>query len=139
MATGDGLRVNRTVIIPPDELDVRFAASGGPGGQHANRSNTRVDLRFDVMASSALSRRQKERVVERLGPIVRVVVDAERSQARNRAIAADRLAARLFAALRVPTARVATKPSRAARARRLEAKRRRSDVKRQRSRPPTDE
>ncbi len=139
MAAGEGLRVNRTVLIPADELDVRFAASGGPGGQHANRSNTRVDLRFDVLASSALGPRQKERVIERLGPIIRVVVDAERSQSRNRAIASQRLAAKLAGALRVPTARVATKPSRAAKARRLDAKRIRGDVKRKRSRPPTED
>ncbi|MDQ6696617.1 MAG: aminoacyl-tRNA hydrolase [Actinomycetota bacterium] len=139
MAAGDGLRVNRTVVIPIDELDVRFAASGGPGGQHANRSNTRVDLRFDVVASSALGPRQKERVVERLGPVIRVVVDAERSQTRNRAIANQRLAEKLARALRIPTARVATKPSRAAKARRLDAKRIRGDVKRQRSRPPADD
>ncbi len=139
MAAGDGLRVNRTVVIPIDELDVRFAASGGPGGQHANRSNTRVDLRFDVVASSALGPRQKERVVERLGPVIRVVVDAERSQTRNRAIANQRLAEKLARALRIPTARVATKPSRAAKARRVDAKRIRGDVKRQRSRPPADD
>lgn len=139
MAAADGLRVNRTVVIPPDELDVRFAASGGPGGQHANRSNTRVDLRFDVLASSALGPRQKERVVDRLGPVIRVVVDAERSQARNRTIANQRLAEKLAGALRVPTARVATKPSRAAKARRLDAKRIRGDVKRQRGRRTTDD
>jgi len=139
VAAEGGLRVNRTVVIPTDELDVRFASSGGPGGQHANRSNTRVDLRFDILASSALGPRQKERVIERLGPVIRVVVDAERSQARNRAIANQRLAAKLAQALRVPTARVATKPSRAAKARRLDAKRIRGDVKRQRSRPPTDD
>lgn len=127
------------MVIPADELDVRFAASGGPGGQHANRSNTRVDLRFDVSASSALGPRQKERVIERLGPVIRVVVDAERSQTRNRGIANQRLAAKLAEALRVPTARVATKPSRAAKARRLDAKRIRGDVKRQRSRPPTED
>jgi ribosome-associated protein len=139
VAADDGLRVNRTVVIPTDELDVRFASSGGPGGQHANRSNTRVDLRFDVLASSALGPCQKERVIERLGPVIRVVVDAERSQTRNRAIANQRLAAKLAQALRVRTARVATKPSRAAKARRLDAKRIRGDVKRQRSRPPTDD
>jgi ribosome-associated protein len=139
VAADAGLRVNRTVVIPTDELEVRFAASGGPGGQHANRSNTRVDLRFDVSASSALGPRQKERVIERLGPVIRVVVDAERSQNRNRAIANQRLATKLAAALRVPTARVATKPSRAAKARRLDAKRIRGDVKRQRSRPVKDD
>jgi ribosome-associated protein len=139
VAGEEGVRVNRTVVIPVHELDVRFAASGGPGGQHANRSNTRVDLRFDVLASSALGSRQKQRVVERLGPVIRVVVDAERSQMRNRAIANQRLASKLAGALRVPTARVATKPSRAAKARRLDAKRMRGDVKRQRTRPPTDD
>lgn len=139
MAGDDDLRVNRSVVIPGEELDVRFVASGGPGGQHANRSNTRVDLRFDVIASGALSARQKERVVERLGPLIRVVVDDERSQLRNRVIAGQRLAQKLAGALRVPTARVATKPSRAAKGRRLDAKRIRSDVKRQRGRPRADD
>lgn len=135
----EGLRVNRALVIPLGDLDERFVTSGGPGGQHANRSNTRVDLRFDVEASSALSANQKERIVDRLGPVVRVVVDEERSQGRNRSIARRRLAARLAAALRVPTPRVGTKPSRAAKARRLDAKRQRSETKEQRSRPRTDE
>lgn len=133
------LRVNRTVSIPVEELEVRFSPSGGPGGQHANRSNTRVELRFDVESSSALGRGQKEVIIARLGPVVRVVVDSERSQARNRAIAAQRLATRLASALRVPAARIATRPSRAAHGRRLNAKRHRSTIKRQRGRPSMDE
>jgi len=139
MTQKDGVRVNRTVVVPYAELDERFMTSGGPGGQHANRSNTRVDLRFDVQRSDALDRRQKDRILERLGPVVRVVVDAERSQARNRALAQQRLAARLAGALRVPTRRVATRPTRAAKVRRLDAKRQRGETKQQRGRPTDDD
>src|SRR5437879_5668668 len=92
-----GLRVNSSLSIPWGELEWRFTPSGGPGGQHANRSSTRVELRFDVEASSSLGPRQRERVLSALGPIVRVVADDERSQARNRALAAERLAGRLAA------------------------------------------
>ena len=139
MPADDDLRVNRSLVIPLGDLDERFVTSGGPGGQHANRSNTRVDLRFDVEGSSALSARQKARIIERLGPLVRVVVDEERSQGRNRALARQRLADRLAAALRVATPRVATKPSRAAKGRRLDAKRQRGETKQQRARPRPDE
>ena len=95
------LSVNRSLRIPLDELEWRFSASGGPGGQHANRSNTRVELRFDVTSSPSLGPRQRARLLEKLGPSVRVVVDAERSQSRNRVLALSRLAERLAAALRV--------------------------------------
>ena len=98
----DALRVNRTLSIPLDELEWRFTPSGGPGGQHANRSNTRVELRFDVAGSPSLGPRQRARLIERLGPLVRVTVDAERSQLRNRAIALERLADRLGVALETP-------------------------------------
>lgn len=136
-AVEDVLRVNRSLRIPLDELEWRFMPSGGPGGQHANRSNTRAEVRFDIAVSPSLGPRQRTRLLERLGPTVRITVDAERSQTRNRAIAQQRLAERLEAALRVDKPRRPTAPTAAARRRRLEAKRHRSEQKRQR-RPPTE-
>ena len=130
---GDVLQVSRTCAIPLSELAWRFTPSGGPGGQHANRSNTRVELTFDVEASAAFGPIQRERVLRSLGAVVRVVVDDERSQLRNRDIALDRLRARIAAALVVPKERRATKPSKAAKQRRLDDKKRRSDIKRMRS------
>ncbi|MFP5487750.1 MAG: alternative ribosome rescue aminoacyl-tRNA hydrolase ArfB [Acidimicrobiia bacterium] len=135
----DELVVTRTVRIPRSELQVSFTASGGPGGQHANRSNTRVDLRFDVEASTAFSAAQRARVVERLGPEVRVVVDDERSQMRNRSLAEERLVARLQSALHVERPRRATKPTKGSQRRRMDAKSRRGEVKRQRRRPTHDD
>ena len=131
----DDLRVNGGLTIPGTELAERFMPSGGPGGQHANRSNTRVELRFDVAASTTLSDSQRRRITEVLGDDVRVVVDDERSQHRNRDIARERLAGRLRNALRRETARRPTKPSRGARERRLKEKKRRSEIKAQRRRP----
>jgi ribosome-associated protein len=138
MASVEGLRVNRTVTIPWSEVEVRTGPSGGPGGQHANRSHTRVDVRFDVESSEALGPRQRARVLERLGSVVRVVADDERSQARNRELAMERLAARLAAALHVDRPRRPTKPTRGAVERRLDAKRRQSERKRSRARPADD-
>lgn len=135
----DDLIVTRSVRIPRHELEVSFSTSGGPGGQHANRSRTRVDLRFDVASSSAFGPVQRQRVIERLGEEVRVVVDDERSQLRNRALAEQRLAERLRSALHVERGRRPTRPTKAAKARRRDAKRRRSDVKRQRRRPSIDD
>lgn len=131
----DDLRVNGALTIPGTELAERFMPSGGPGGQHANRSNTRVELRFDVAASTTLSDSQRSRITELLGDDVRVVVDDERSQHRNRDIARERLAGRLRNALRRETRRRPTKPSRGARERRLKEKKRRSEIKAQRRRP----
>ena len=133
------LSVNRSLRIPLDELEWRFSASGGPGGQHANRSNTRVEVRFDVESSPSLGPRQRSRLLERLGPSVRVVVDAERSQLRNRGLALSRLAERLAGALRVDTPRTATRPTAGSRERRLAEKRHRSEQKQQRRRPPADD
>jgi ribosome-associated protein len=133
------LSVNRSLRIPLDELEWRFSASGGPGGQHANRSNTRVEVRFDVESSPSLGPRQRARLLERLGPSVRVVVDAERSQLRNRALALSRLADRLAGALRVDAPRTATRPTAGSRERRLAEKRHRSERKQQRRRPPADD
>lgn len=129
------LRVTRSCAVPLDELEWRFSGAGGPGGQHANTANTRVEVRFDVAGSPSLGPRQRARLLERVGPVVRVVASDERSQARNRALALERLAARLAEGLRVERPRVATKPSRAAKRARLEGKRRRSEVKRGRAKP----
>jgi ribosome-associated protein len=135
LGVADVLRVTPSCAIPLDELEWRFTASGGPGGQHANTANTRAEVRFDVAGSPSLGPRQRARLLERLGPVVRVVADDERSQARNRALALDRLRARLADGLRVLPPRRPTAPSAGARQRRLDEKRRRGEVKRQRNRP----
>ena len=126
------LRVNRNLRIPLEELSWRFTGSGGPGGQHANTANTKVELRFDVASSAALGPRQRSRLLERLGPVVRVVASDERSQHRNRQLALDRLAQRLASALATSPTRVPTAPSRGAVERRLAEKRRRGEQKRSR-------
>jgi ribosome-associated protein len=133
----DFIRVTRSVSIPRSEIDYRFSRSSGPGGQHAQKSDTRVEATFDVEASSALSETQKRRVVARAGRVLRTVAQDERSQWRNRELATERLAETLREALRVPRRRRSTKPTQASVERRLEQKRRRSDVKRLR-RPPPD-
>ncbi len=125
------------IQIPEAEFEWRFATSGGPGGQHANRSNTRAELTFDVETSTAIPAEVKPRVVERLGSVVRVVEDGSRSQRRNRAVAAKRLHAMVEAAIAPdPPRRRATKPTRSAKEKRLTSKRRRSRVK-ERRRPPS--
>ncbi|MFP5375378.1 MAG: alternative ribosome rescue aminoacyl-tRNA hydrolase ArfB [Acidimicrobiia bacterium] len=134
-----GLRVTSSLTIPLEELEWRFSRSGGPGGQHANTADTRVEVRFDVAGSASLGPRQRARLVERLGASVRVVASDSRSQARNRELALERLRARLAEGLRVEPARRPTRPSAAAGQRRLRDKRQRSERKRQRSeRPPED-
>lgn len=132
------IRVTPTLAIPRAELRFRFGPSGGPGGQHANRASTRVELRFDVATSPSLGPRQRARLLERIGPELRVVVDEERSQARNRAIAVDRLVERLAAGLRVERPRRPTAPGRAATERRLAEKHLRSERKRERRVRPDD-
>jgi ribosome-associated protein len=129
------LRVTRSVAIPFDELEWRFTGSGGPGGQHANTSNTKVEVRFDVEHSPSLGPRQRARILERLGRTVRVTASERRSQAQNRELALERLRGRLAGALHVDPSRVATKPSRAEKRRRVDRKRAHGDVKRQRQRP----
>jgi ribosome-associated protein len=131
----DGLRVGRRLVIPPEELEWRFSASGGPGGQHANTANTRVELIFDVANSAALGPRQRTRLLERLGPVVRVVVRDQRSQTRNRQIALERLAQRLEEALRAQRPRRPTQPTEASRQRRLRDKQLRSARKQERRAP----
>jgi ribosome-associated protein len=135
----DDLEVTPSVRIPRSELGVSFSTSGGPGGQHANKTATRVELRFDVATSSAFTETQRERVIGRIGSDVRVVADDTRSQLRNRELAEQRLVERLQAALHVERARRPTRPSKASQRRRVDAKQRRSNVKRQRRRPGTDD
>jgi ribosome-associated protein len=132
---GESIRVTRSVVLPLAEVDLQVSRSSGPGGQHAQKSETRVVAVFDVEASNALTDAQKRRVISRAGPVLRAVAQDERSQARNRELALERLVASLRDALRVERKRVATKPTKAARERRLDQKRHRSQVKRLR-RPP---
>ena len=134
---GESIRVTRSVVLPLAEVSFRFSRSSGPGGQHAQKSETRVEALFDVESSKALTDAQKRRVISRAGPVLRAVAQDERSQRRNRELALERLVEQLRRALRVERKRVPTKPSAAARKRRLEQKRRRSDTKRLR-RPPGD-
>ena len=134
----DPLRVGRGVAIPLAEVELRASRSSGPGGQHANVTASRIEAVFDVRASRALSEEQKRRVMARVGPRLTAVAQDSRSQARNRELALERLRGRLAAALAVPRSRRATKPSRGARERRLEAKRRAGEKKRARRRPEPD-
>jgi len=133
----ESIRVTRSVSIPRAEIELRFSRSSGPGGQHAQKSDTRVEAVFDVEASSALSEGQRRRVIAKAGPVLRAVAQDERSQWRNRELATERLVEQLREALRVPRRRRPTRPTKAAVEKRLERKRRRSDVKRLR-RPPPD-
>jgi ribosome-associated protein len=134
---GESIRVTRSVVLPLGEVQFRFSRSSGPGGQHAQKAETRVEALFDVEASDALTDRQKQRVVARAGQVLRAIAQDERSQTRNRELALERLVEQLRAALRVERRRLATKPTAASRERRLEQKRRRSSVKRLR-RPPDE-
>jgi ribosome-associated protein len=135
----ESLPVRPGVTIPLSEIDVRATRSSGPGGQHANVTASRVVASFDVAASEALSAEQRARIMSRLGPRVTAAAQDTRSQHRNRELALERLAGRLAHALEVRRARTATRPTAAARQRRLDAKRRRGDVKRARRRPAGDE
>jgi ribosome-associated protein len=133
---GESIRVTRSVAIPRSEIELRFSRSSGPGGQHAQKTESRVEAVFDVEASTALSAAQKRRVTTRVGPVLRAVSQDERSQLRNREAAVERLVESLREALRVPRRRVPTAPTAAARERRLAEKKRRGEVKRLRRPPP---
>jgi ribosome-associated protein len=135
---GESIRVTRSVSIPAGEIRLRVSRSSGPGGQHANTAETRVEAVFDVDASTALTERQKQRVKTAAGPVLRAVAQDERSQARNRDLAVERLVAKLRVALRVERRRVPTRPTRASVERRLQGKRRRSTTKRRRAAPPEE-
>jgi ribosome-associated protein len=134
----ESIRVSRSVSLPVSEIELRVSRSSGPGGQHAQKSSTRVDATFDVDASGALTEVQKRRVIARAGPVLRAVAQDERSQLRNRELAVERLVEKLRAALAVPRRRRATAPTAGSRERRLATKRRRAQTKRLR-RPPADE
>jgi ribosome-associated protein len=126
------LRVSRSLVIPLEEFEWRFSGSGGPGGQHANTSNTRVECVFSIATSPSLGPRQREKLLARFGPVLRVVAADERSQLRNRDLALGRMGDRLAAALVEERRRISTKPTRASKERRLQTKRVRSTTKQQR-------
>ncbi|MDQ3987282.1 MAG: aminoacyl-tRNA hydrolase [Actinomycetota bacterium] len=140
----DDVRVNRSLTIPGDEIKFRFTPSGGPGGQHANRSSTRVELTWNVGSSPSLGPRQREKLRTRLARRIdssgtlRLSSDAHRSQTRNRDEVLKRLATLVADALRPTRARVATQPTTAARERRLRTKKKRSETKKLRKVPSED-
>ena len=127
--------VTRSVAIPLAEIELRASRSSGPGGQHANVTDSRVEASFDAASSPSLDEAQRARVLARCGPVVRGVAQDARSQARNRELALERLRDRLARALHVPRTRRATRPTRASRVRREQAKRRQSQRKSDRRRP----
>jgi ribosome-associated protein len=137
-APGAVLRVDRGVAIPMSEITWRATTSGGPGGQHANRTLSRVEVQF-VIAGSSLGPRQRARLLQRYGPVVRAAASDSRSQSRNRQLALERLAERLAEGLRVEPTRRPTKPTKGSQVRRVEAKRQRSEVKRRRRAPHDDD
>jgi ribosome-associated protein len=126
----ESIRVTRSVVLPLADVEFQVSRSSGPGGQHAQKSETRVVAVFDVEASSALTETQKRRVVAKAGPVLRAVAQDERSRTRNRELALERLVAALREALHVERKRKPTKPTKASRERRLEQKKRRSRTKR---------
>jgi ribosome-associated protein len=136
---GSTLRVHKGLTLPMSEITWRATTSGGPGGQHANRTLSRVEVQFDVEASATLGPRQRQRLREKLGPVVRASASDSRSQARNRELALQRLATKLDAGLRVDPTRRPTRPTRGSQVRRVEEKRHRSQTKRQRRRPGDDD
>jgi ribosome-associated protein len=133
---GESISITRSVNLPLDEIELRFSRSSGPGGQHAQRSETRVEAVLDVEATTALTDAQKRRVVAKAGPVLRAVAQDERSQWRNRELAVERLAQALREALKVERRRRPTKPTAASKERRLDQKRRQGEKKRLRK-PPT--
>ena len=135
----DPMQLGRGANVPLAEVELRTSRSSGPGGQHANVTASRVEAVFDVAASAALDEEHKRRITARLGPVVRATAQDTRSQARNRELALERLRARLAGALVVQRPRRATKPTPAARRKRVDSKKRRGAVKRDRRRPDAEE
>jgi ribosome-associated protein len=133
----ESIQVTARLAIPLEEVQLRYSRSSGPGGQHAQKTETRVEAVFEVGASETLTAVQKRRLTARVGSVVRAVAQDERSRWRNRELALERLAETIRAGIRVERKRRPTKPSAAARKRQLESKRRRSEVKRLRK-PPTE-
>lgn len=134
----DWLKIDESLSIPLGEIHLRTSRSSGPGGQHANVTASRVEAVFDVRESSVLDDSQRSLLLERLGPAVTAIAQEARGQARNRELALERLAAKIAAGLVVPRRRRPTRPSRAARWRRLERKRRVGERKRSRRRPAAE-
>jgi ribosome-associated protein len=140
-----GIRVTRSVTIPESELEFRYVRSGGPGGQHANKTSTKVELTWDVTESSALGPRQRARLFENLGSriepsgVLRLRSDKHRSQTRNKEDAIERLRVLVVKGLEIKKDRVATGPTRTAKRKRLDQKRRRSEVKQSRRKPSFDD
>src|SRR5262245_35006078 len=134
----ESIQVHNRLAIPVEEIELRYSRSSGPGGQHAQKTEPKVEAVFDVDPSETLSEGQKQRLTRRVGPVIRAVAQDERSRTRNRELALERLAAAIRAGLRVPRRRRPTKPTAAARERRLEEKKRRGRTKRLR-RAPDDE
>ncbi len=133
------LHVRRGLDVPLSEVAWRATTPGGPGGQHANRTLSRVEVQFDVAASAALGPRQRARLLQRLGPVVRASASESRSQARNRQLALERLAVKLDEGLRDEPTRHPTRPTKGSQVRRVEEKRRRSRTKQARRRPGEDD
>ena len=133
------ITVQSSLVIPDAELTERFSASGGPGGQHANKAATRVELTWSIESSEAISDSQRRTLLAHFGPVLRIVVDDERSQLRNREIAEERLAGRVRTALTPEKPRRATRPSRNSKRRRVEKKRQNSQTKKLRQRPGRDD
>jgi len=131
----DELDIGHGIRIPMAEIEVRASRSGGPGGQHANKTASRIEASFDVRASRSLTPRQRDLIASRLGPRVTAVAQDSRGQARNRSIALERLRDRLAAAVRPRKRRRPTRPGKGAREERLRAKRRRAERKRDRRKP----
>jgi len=136
--SNESIPVNASLTIPDAELEWKFSASGGPGGQHANKASTRVDLVWPITTSAVVTESQRSRLVAAFGDAIRVSVDDERSQLRNRQIARERLAAKASEALRPVRHRRKTKPSKRAKQRRLDAKKRTGEIKKLRQRPRWD-
>ncbi len=135
----DPIPLTSTTAIPHGEIELRATRSSGPGGQHANKTATRIEASFDVAASAALTEAQKRRIIERLGPTVTAVAQDERSQARNRELALERLQSRLQSALKPVRPRRPTRPTAASLRRREADKRRRAERKRDRRTPPNED
>jgi ribosome-associated protein len=112
------------------EIAFRFSRSSGPGGQHAQKSSTRVEALFDVAESIGLSEAERRRVLSKLGPVVRAIAQDERSQLRNRELATARIVEQLREAVKVRRPRRPTKPTKASQERRLDEKKQRAETKR---------
>jgi ribosome-associated protein len=137
-AMEDPMPLRGNTALPLRELELRASRSSGPGGQHANVTASRIEASFDVAASSSLTDAEKQLIIDRLGPVVTAIAQDERSQARNRELALERLRGRLSAALFVAPPRRKTRPTKASERRRKQTKRRRGEIKRSRRPPATD-